>query len=261
MRLVIHPLANPSLKLVHWWVITSHRWTLLLHDDVIKWKHFPRYCPFVQGIHRSPVNSPHKGQWRGALMFSLICSWTNVWINNGDAGDLKRYRAHCDFTVLYAWPNLTKGLRHTYHNGRRFVWPTRRLRNPLSLGIGGWNLAIQRDFLRAAGFQSAHRDSRFHDFKKCGQQNPDMENLLGRLPKHHPLTGSVSAMYGNISGKSNSLSLGWSGTVNTCRYTGNKIQPHCSKWWAILPAIRQQKISKNIFNSLSYWICGCSFTL
>ena len=43
------------------------------HDDVIKWKHFPRYWPFVRGSHRSPVNSLHKGQWRGALMFSLIC--------------------------------------------------------------------------------------------------------------------------------------------------------------------------------------------
>ena len=42
------------------------------HDDVIKWKHFPRYWPFGRGIHRSPVNSPHKGQWRGALMFTLI---------------------------------------------------------------------------------------------------------------------------------------------------------------------------------------------
>ena len=44
------------------------------HDDVIKWKHFPHYWPFVRGIHRSPVNSQHKGQWRGALMFSLICA-------------------------------------------------------------------------------------------------------------------------------------------------------------------------------------------
>ena len=35
-------------------------------------------------IHRSPVNSPHKGQWRGALMFSLICTWTNDWVNNRD---------------------------------------------------------------------------------------------------------------------------------------------------------------------------------
>ena len=44
------------------------------HDDVIKWKHFPHYWSFVREIHRSPVNSPRKGQWRGALMFSLICA-------------------------------------------------------------------------------------------------------------------------------------------------------------------------------------------
>ena len=57
------------------------------HDDVIKWKHFPRYWPFVWGIHRSPVNSPHKGQWRGALLFSLICTRINGWVNNLEAGD------------------------------------------------------------------------------------------------------------------------------------------------------------------------------
>ena len=57
------------------------------HDDVIKWKHFLRYWPFVMGIHRSPVNSPHKGQWRGALLFSLICAWINAWVNTREAGD------------------------------------------------------------------------------------------------------------------------------------------------------------------------------
>ena len=70
------------------------------HDDVIKWKHFPRYWPFVRGIHRSPVNSPHKGQWRGALMFSLICVWINGWVNTREAGDLRRYRVHYDVTVM-----------------------------------------------------------------------------------------------------------------------------------------------------------------
>ena len=70
------------------------------HDDVIKWKHFPRYWPFVRGIHRSPVNSPHKGQWHGALMFSLICIWINDWVNNREAGDLRRYRAHYDAIVM-----------------------------------------------------------------------------------------------------------------------------------------------------------------
>ena len=69
------------------------------HDDVIKWKKFPRYWPCVRGIHRPPVNSPHKGQWRGALMFFLICAWTNGWVNNRDADDLRPYRAHYDVTV------------------------------------------------------------------------------------------------------------------------------------------------------------------
>ena len=70
------------------------------HDDVIKWKHFPRNWPFVRGIHRSPVNSPHKGQWRGALVFSLIYVWINDWVNNREAGDLRRYRAHSDVIVM-----------------------------------------------------------------------------------------------------------------------------------------------------------------
>ena len=70
------------------------------HDDVIKWKHFPRYWPFVWGIHRSPVNSPHEGQWHGALMFSLICTWINGWVNNSEAGDLRRRRAHYDLILV-----------------------------------------------------------------------------------------------------------------------------------------------------------------
>ena len=70
------------------------------HDDVIKWKHFPRHWPFVRGIHRSPVNSLHKGQWRGALMFSLICVWINGWVNNRGAGDLRRHIAHYEVIVM-----------------------------------------------------------------------------------------------------------------------------------------------------------------
>ena len=70
------------------------------HDDVIKWKHFPCDWPFVRGFHRSPVNSPHKGQWRGVLMFSLICVWINGWVNNREAGDLRRYLAHYDVSVM-----------------------------------------------------------------------------------------------------------------------------------------------------------------
>ena len=58
------------------------------------------YWPFVRGIHRSPVNSPHKGQWRGAFMFSLIYAWINGWVNNREAGGLRRYRGHYDVIVM-----------------------------------------------------------------------------------------------------------------------------------------------------------------
>ena len=65
----------------------GYRWEIpSTHDDVIKWKHFPRYWPFVRGIHRWPVNSPHKGQCHGALMtISLICASINGWVNNCEA--------------------------------------------------------------------------------------------------------------------------------------------------------------------------------
>ena len=70
------------------------------HDDVIKWKHFQRYRPFVWGIHRSLVNTPPKGQWRGALTVSLICTQINGWANNGEAGDLRCHCAHYDGTIM-----------------------------------------------------------------------------------------------------------------------------------------------------------------
>ena len=77
-------------------VISAKYLPSCFHDDVIKWKQFPRYWPFVRGIHRSP----HKGQWRGALMFSLICARINDWVNNREAGDLRRHLAHYDVTVM-----------------------------------------------------------------------------------------------------------------------------------------------------------------
>ena len=69
------------------------------HDGVIKWKHFSRYWPFVRGIHRSPVNSLHKGQWRGALM--PIC-------------------AHYDVIVLKTPAKYQSVLRNFKHRSRTF---------------------------------------------------------------------------------------------------------------------------------------------
>ena len=61
---------------------------------------FPRYWPFVREIHRPPVNSPPRGQWRGAFMFPLIFAWINGWENNREADDLSHHRAHYDVTVM-----------------------------------------------------------------------------------------------------------------------------------------------------------------
>ena len=96
-------------------MVTKSNWTIFHiigplwgdHDDVIKWKHFPRNWPFVRKIHRSPVNFPHKGQWRGALMFSLIYVWINDWANNREAGDLRRQHGHYDVIVMT--PPVTDG--------------------------------------------------------------------------------------------------------------------------------------------------------
>ena len=104
--------------------ITFYRDTFYTeHDDVIKWKHFPRYWPFVRRIHRSPVNSPHKGQWRRALMFSLICVWINGWVTNREAGDLRHYRTHYDVIVM--GPSISSTFRQwppAWHTPLKSSW-------------------------------------------------------------------------------------------------------------------------------------------
>ena len=60
----------------------------------------------MRGIHRSPVNSPHKGQWCGALMFAFICARINGWVNNHKA-DLGCHCAHYDVTVMKIHRKMT----------------------------------------------------------------------------------------------------------------------------------------------------------
>ena len=71
-------------------------------------KTFSALLALYAGNSPVPVNSPHKGQWRGALMFSLIYAWINDWVNNREAGDLRRQRGHYDVIVminLITYPN------------------------------------------------------------------------------------------------------------------------------------------------------------
>ena len=49
-------------------------------------------------VGNSPVTG--EGQWRGALMFSLICARINGWVNNREAGDSRRHCTHYDVIVM-----------------------------------------------------------------------------------------------------------------------------------------------------------------
>ena len=97
------------------YMTAPHRWCGV-HYNVIKWKHFPRYWPFVRGIRRSPVKSPHKGQWRGALIFSLICalnkrlskqSW-GCWFGTQTRSSWRLSNGHLISSTAYAigWETL-----------------------------------------------------------------------------------------------------------------------------------------------------------
>ena len=82
------------------------RW-VAIHDDVIKWKPFPRYWPFVYGVHRWPVSSPHQGQWREALIFffdlrlykRLSKQWRGWWFETPS----RPLWRHCNMLGILSW--------------------------------------------------------------------------------------------------------------------------------------------------------------
>ena len=91
---------HPSLS---WWLLeieTDGFSPWFCDGGVAWWRHqmetFSALLALCAGNSPVPVNSPHKGQWRGALTFSLICVWINGWVNNRGAGDLRRHRGHYD---------------------------------------------------------------------------------------------------------------------------------------------------------------------
>ena len=93
------------------------------------WRHqmetFSALLAFCAGIHRSPMNSPHKGQWRGALMFSVICTRINGCANDGDAGDLRRHLAHYDVIIMIDESLLKQDSRYLislYTNGDSYLF-------------------------------------------------------------------------------------------------------------------------------------------
>ena len=87
------------------------------------WRHqmetFSALLALCAGIHRSPVNSPHKVQWCGALMSSLIFVWINGWVNNREADHLRRHRAHYDIMEMIIYFVMSS---HEVSRQRDWVW-------------------------------------------------------------------------------------------------------------------------------------------
>ena len=122
------------IRITRYCVQRSHsQWR---HNDIIKWKHFPRYWPFVRGIHGSPGNSPHKGQWRGDLMLSLICALnkrltklaSGCWLKS-PAGPLWRHSNGHEMEMLSALlalcevrPIVTSGFPHKRGSKILHLW-------------------------------------------------------------------------------------------------------------------------------------------
>ena len=73
---------------------------IICHYDVIKWKHFPRYWPFVRRIHRS-----QRSQRPVTRSFDIFCAWINGWVNNREACYLRR-----QYDVIVIWGILNNVL-------------------------------------------------------------------------------------------------------------------------------------------------------
>ena len=91
------PLFLPNQWHLSWWRHQMETFSVLL--------------AICEGNSAVPGEFPSQGQWREALMFSLLCVWINDWVNNLEAGDLRRYLAHYDVTLMLpaiAFPSAAK---------------------------------------------------------------------------------------------------------------------------------------------------------
>ena len=100
---------SQSIQRDSWWWVTLiwyrnidiyRDWWLTLvavfHDDVIKWKHFPRHRPFVRRMQIPLTKLSDAELW----CFLWSAPWINGWVNNREAGDVRQHRAHYDVIVM-----------------------------------------------------------------------------------------------------------------------------------------------------------------
>ena len=170
------------------------------------------------GEFTGPVNSPHKGQWRGALMFSLICVWINGWVNNGEAGDLRRHRSHYDVNVMW----ISLGHQDRYPKGNLIIavsscWHTGIKTWSISTGLV-WYLLTSPGSASASVFIT----SRLYGFSSCFERLPRQQTSLAqRWPNVDPVGSTLSQR-----GPSVPCYLG-SGLLHRINRTMSVVQAEC----------------------------------
>ena len=122
------------------------------YDDVIKWKHFPRYWPFVWGIHRSAVNFPHKGQWRGPLIFfcdqhmnkRLSIQSFDWWFETPSRSLWRHYNVWLSRSFIRRWTGYLRHLsgvrtavRTQLFLGSNPTWYRRGVNQSQAIGVNG----------------------------------------------------------------------------------------------------------------------------
>ena len=128
------------------------------------------------------VNSLHKGQWHGALMFSLICVWINDWVNRYGAGDLRRHRCHYDVIVMLP-QDFVKSQRRKigcYHDCITLKFDRHFSINAAEVPVKfkrNWKDSTRISWLR-------------HFMRSCGETSV---NLVNRGPEWHQTITSISA--------------------------------------------------------------------
>ena len=80
------------------------------HDDVIKWKLFPRCWPYCGEFAGHRWIHLTKDSDAELWYFLWSARWINGWLNNRETGDLRRHRAHYDVIVMengYSLPPIS----------------------------------------------------------------------------------------------------------------------------------------------------------
>ena len=143
IRDIIQPLLSGNIisRQISWLPMAQHQTTASsnvgisstgscnIHLGAISWwRH--QMETFSTLLAHCAGNSPVTGEFPSQrpvtrnFQFSLICTWINDWVNNREAGDLRRHRIHYDGAVMFTG----RGICSTQFSHRVIIngpWKTR----------------------------------------------------------------------------------------------------------------------------------------